>query len=283
MKKAYYLFFAAAFSVLTACETKNEPTTPTDKKITLSTTIVKEVQTKSPTLDQNGAGNFNKGDVFTLFVISKNKQSNHFNYEVGTTQLYWKNVTVADNGSNVYFSACYPIQETVDGKFYFDLNKAEEKDLLLARTTDVAYGSENPISLTFHHAMHRLTIKYTVDKDIDAGSLQTKCSAKSTCSVDATEGTINTTDSTTGSFSEQGKEVEFIIVPQKASDVTLEITVGSISQTLTIDKLKPELDELEGGKQLNVELTVKNGKIEIGNVTIEGWGNQGTISGEIII
>ena len=35
--------------------------------------------------------------------------------------------------------------------------------------------------------------------------------------------------------------------------------------------------------QLRVELTVKNGKIEIGNITIEGWENQGTIGGEIIL
>lgn len=41
--------------------------------------------------------------------------------------------------------------------------------------------------------------------------------------------------------------------------------------------------DLEGGKQLTVELRVSQGKIELGNVSISGWENQGTIGGEIIM
>ena len=47
--------------------------------------------------------------------------------------------------------------------------------------------------------------------------------------------------------------------------------------------IRDSTEELQGGKQLSIDLTVKNGYIELGNVTIEGWGNQGTIEGSIIL
>ena len=42
-------------------------------------------------------------------------------------------------------------------------------------------------------------------------------------------------------------------------------------------------ENLESGMQLTVNITVKNGNIQVDGTTIEGWGDQGTIDGEIIM
>lgn len=38
---------------------------------------------------------------------------------------------------------------------------------------------------------------------------------------------------------------------------------------------------LEGGKELTVNLTIRDGVILFDGLTIEGWGSQGTIEDEI--
>ena len=282
MKKAYYLLIATVLTTLSACSSSDEPAITTDKKINLTTSIEKEAIVKSPVLDETGKGQFSNGDTFTLLVANSEGKYNNFDFTVGATELYWKNVNIANSG-NVSFAACYPKQEVVDDKFTFDLSKTSDKDLLLAQTTGVATESENPVNLSFKHAMHNLKVVFTADSDIDADAILTKCTAKSSCEVNLLDGSLNTAGSATADFTEKGKEVNFLIVPQATADVTLEVTAGNASTTISIASLKPELTELKSGMQLRVELTVKNGKIEIGNITIEGWENQGTIGGEIIL
>lgn len=78
---------------------------------------------------------------------------------------------------------------------------------------------------------------------IDADAIGTVCSALSSASVDLAEQTVE----------------------------AVELSGASVPS------------DLEGGKQLTVELRVSQGKIELGNVSISGWENQGTIGGEIIM
>lgn len=284
MKKIYYLLFAAVLTGMGACKKSNEPTTDNvEKKINLSTSIINAEMAKSPVLDEEGKGNFSNGDIFTLVVANADNKYNNFDFTVGATQLYWKDIDIAASNGKVNFSACYPKQNITEGKFSFNLSTSEEKDLLLATAKDITVESENPVSLNFRHAMHRLKIKFNVESGIDTKEIKTKCTAKSTCSVNMMDCTIDAANASSADFTGLGEEVEFIIVPQKASDVTLEITVGNTVKTLTVNSIKPEIDELEGGKQLYIELSVKEGKIEIDNATIKGWESQGTASGEIII
>lgn len=86
-------------------------------------------------------------------------------------------------------------------------------------------------------------------------------------------------------FEKSGKEVSFILVPQKSSSVTLKVTSDGVGKTFVLGELSGASvpSDLEGGKQLTVELRVSQGKIELGNVSISGWENQGTIGGEIIM
>lgn len=280
MRKVYYLLFTAVLVGLVSC-TSNDELESVDKKINLKTAIEAKTPTKSPVLDENGNGNFSKDDVFNLLVVNAEGKYNEFNYVVGTSQLYWKDITV--DGANAAFAACYPSQNIVDGKFLFDLATASDKDLLLAFVSDVAVGSESSINLNFKHAMHCIKVKFTAEAGVDIDKIQTTCSSKSSCEVNLLDGSVNVSDTDKTSFSETGDNVSFLVVPQNASDVTLEVKIGSITKTFTIGTLSPDLSKLNGGMQLELGFTVKKDNIEIENIAISGWENQGSINGEIIL
>ncbi len=279
MKRAYCLFFAAAVAALCGCSSSEESAGPVQKRILLNASIAKVEELESSEAVQSGKEHFTQGDTFTLVVANAERQYDPFDFTVGATQLLWKEVTVAGEGAKVNFSACYPVQRLADGKFTFDLGTASEQDLLLAAPRAVTVDDETPVNLTFRHAMHRLNVVFTVDAD----AIRTVCTARSKCGVNLLDGSLDTTDPTTADFTRTGGEVSFLVVPQQASDVTLDVTAGDISKSFTVGSLKPGLGELKSGMQLRVEITVKEQAIEIGSITIEGWEDQGSIGGEIII
>lgn len=80
-----------------------------------------------------------------------------------------------------------------------------------------------------------------------------------------------------------GKSVFFLLVPQKTSDVEFELRFDDRTCRVPLSDHAGSHDELLGGMQLHVELTLKEGRVEIGKTTIEGWGDQGTVEGEIIL
>lgn len=256
---------------------------PGDKPIRIQTEI--EALTRAPQLDEDGSGQFAANDCFTLFACDESRRSVAFDYTVGATTLRWRDLEM-DDARAVNFSACYPKQASLEtGRFVFDLEKTEEKDLLLAERSGVAPGSDMPVTLKFRHAMHRLAFVFTPDEDFDlkVDDIETFCTAKSVCTVDLTDNSLTVDDSETATFSAHGKTAAFLIVPQHPGDVQLEIRLGSITKRCSLDELVAGQDELSGGKQLTVRLTVKNGEITFEDFVIEGWGDQGSVDGEIIM
>lgn len=281
MKKHFYSLVIAA-AILTGCN-KNEVVN-TEGKINIFTGI--EAITKAPQLDENGAGKFAKGDKLNLLAFNTAKQHTDFDYAVETTELYWNDIKITSENGKINFAACYPRQEMNDGKFLFDLEKASDKDLLLAYAENIENGTEKAVMLTFKHAMHRLVINYTVDNSyqtVTADEIVTDCTALSTCTVNLLEKTVATENSPKATFSAKEKSTAFLIAPQNAADVTLKVTVGTDTNTCTLDKLVGSNLKLESGKQLELNLLIKEGKITLEGFTIEGWENQGSISGDIIM
>ncbi len=274
MKRIYILIAAAAVSAVSSCK-KDEMTA-----IDIRTEIQGEGITKSPVLDDQGKGSFSNGDTFTLLVSNGNGEISPFEYTVGSTGLYWKDIETAEGNGLYDFSACCPPAQTEKGIFTFDLNDTPDRDLLIARTSAVQSGTGSPVTLTFRHAMHRLKVTYTSDMDIDG--ISTVCNGISTCEVNLPAGTL-TAGTATSDFEKTGKEAAFLLVPQKASGVTLTATVEGKEYTFVLSELKQDLENLEGGMQLTVAFRVKKDNITIDDITIEGWGNQGTIEGDIII
>lgn len=75
----------------------------------------------------------------------------------------------------------------------------------------------------------------------------------------------------------------FLLLPQSTQDVTLEVRIGDVSNRWTLATLDPQFQTIEQGKELTVNFTIQNGEISFSGMTIEGWGDQGTIDDEIIV
>lgn len=156
-------------------------------------------------------------------------------------------------------------------------------DLLWASAPDVEVGTEKPVALTFRHAMHRLTVNYTIlDESIDATQIETYCTAHASCRVQLAEGRLIQHD-TKETFMALGQKVKFLLLPQSTSEVTLEIRAGKTTKIWKLSEAGNSCPELESGKELTVELTVQEGKIVVSGLSVEGWGDQGTIEGDIIL
>lgn len=288
MKRIHHLALAAAV-IIAASGCQKNPASPLpagDTKIDIMTSIVRantiSAGTKAPEMNDDGSGNFSHGDMITLHVMSGSGKTTITQYGIGVTSLYWKDINLNPEDHKVNFSACYPTQELNDGKFSFNMETAPEKDILWAHKEGVSTGTDAPVELQFKHIMHRLVVNYSVESDIDADMIRTICTAKSACEIDLTGQTADSAGAAEADFTATGKQVSFLLVPQKVSDATLHVTAGQMAKEFKLDEYV-KFDNLESGMQLTVNLKIKDGSISLEGSTIDPWGDQGTVEGEIIM
>ena len=148
----------------------------------------------------------------------------------------------------------------------------------------VLYAWAALLNVLLTYGMETAFFRFSTDPSYaSAEDIQTVCTAKSTCRVNLREGSIDNSSSQKASFTSYGQTATFLIVPQQSSDVTLTVHVGQDTKTIQLSDLLPSIDQLQTGKQLSVSLAVKEGKVELEGAMIEGWGNQGSIDGSIIM
>lgn len=144
------------------------------------------------------------------------------------------------------------------------------------------------MSLVFKHALHKLVVKYVSDDltDEQLSEISTSVKALSSCGIDLAKGAIQ--NGTTSGLSEvgtmQGSQVSCFIVPQEKDNVTLEVSLGDMVSTLSVpdnDQDGRPVSMLDGGRCLTVQINVSSDKIELDGVQIEGWGQQGSVDGDI--
>lgn len=285
MKQLIYSAVILAALLCGACDKKDSndrtpgtPATPGEQVITFTTRIeaMEEAQT-----DETGHETFNPGDTFTLYAHDNAEGAQSMDYTIGATKLNWSDLSFTAEGGKVHFEACYPKHELSDGGFDFTVTQDAAGDLLWASAPDVEAGTEQPVALTFRHAMHRLVVKYTVeDPSVEASAIETSCTAYTSCRVDLAGQRLIQTGAK-GSVSATGEQVQFLVLPQLTDEVTLEIRAGETSKSWKLSETDFAYPELEGGKQVTVHLTIKAGEITLSGLTIEGWGDQGTIEDEI--
>lgn len=289
MKKKI-LYLLCGVCMLFACSQNSEKTdSPTDGLITISTDI--QPLTRRPHMDETGNGNFLEGDRFALMLSGDGMTSMCKDYYVGHTALLWNDPAFASASNIVRFSGCYPLPSETEGSdFVFDVSQASEKDLLLAPAVEVKLYSAEVIRLSFHHALHRLKIIYQMSSDYteeEATKIQTSCRARSTCRVDLESGQIKEVLNTTSVFKEQGAEVSFLLPPQTADGIDLNIDMGEESQQYNLGKWLQEngilQTGLDGGRELVLTLRVSRQGINIEGSGIGGWENQGSADGEISV
>lgn len=289
MKIVSLAMMSAAVLATVGCDKSNSDNRypVTDRKFSIHASIAAEKSvsdtSRAPQLDETGSGNFVDGDRFTLHALTPSGQRTVLEYEVGSEGLYWRDLKMDPSDMSADFAACYPPQEPVDGTFRFDLGTASDKDLLWARRTNVPVGVEGSVELTFEHAMHTLVINFTGDSSLASEQIVSTCTAKSACTVNLETRTLLAEDSPKTDFTASGSKATFLLVPQKCSDVSLKVTAGKAETEFKLSDKVKDFESLESGKILTLNLEIKDGSIRFNGCTISGWGNQGTVEGEIIM
>lgn len=256
--------------------TPTTPTTPTDPEKTQITFTTQIVTTEGTT-----AEGFTAGETLSLVAYDGENGSRSMDYTLGGSVLYWEDLTFATEGGKVHFSACYPKQTLTEGGFDFTVRQDAASDLLWATQAGVGVGTEQAVDLKFSHALHRLKVLMTVeDAAVDASQIETRCTALSTCRVDLKEMRLLQA-ATQDTYTAKGEQVEFLLLPQLSDGVTLEVKAGELTKSWKLSETDFPTPELEGGKQATVHLTIKEGQITLSGMTIEGWGDQGTVEDEI--
>lgn len=260
-----------------------DPPAPEEQAISFNPGI--KALTRSPQLEEDGSGSFSTGDTFTLYAHDNAEDFATFDYTIGTTELLWKNLTVATENGTVHFEACYPKHALTNGTFDFKVTQDEAGDLLWATAPDVKIGTTEPIALNFSHAMHRLVVNYQIDDpSIEASQIETRCTAYGSCRVDLSiQKIFQLPEAGKETYTANGSQVKFMLPPQMPSDVTLEIRIGNLTQSWNLADTNFNLLELASGMEGTVNLKVQDGEITLSGMTIGGWGDQGSIDDEIIL
>lgn len=289
MRKNYLYVLLAASLTATSCSNELPENVPaSDGVIHIEANV--SPQTRSPQLDSDGSGTFAKGDALSIFVAG-NGTTVTANYAYASDLLTWSQLGLPEDVKQVTFAACYPQPTTVkDGTFEFNTLTAPEKDLLLAPAQPVSVGTAETVRLTFGHALHNLNLNFVPGNgytDSDIRSLTLACQAKTTCVMDAAQGTIQKVNEETGDYQATGNTASFYLVPQATDAISLTIGIQNESKKITLDNLLQQLGsqqtELQGGKRCSLTLKVGREGITIEGATIGAWGDQVTADGEVVI
>lgn len=287
-KNCFYVLMAAWMAV--SC-TNNE--IPTQSSPDQAITIVASVspQSRTPQLNPDGSGSFEKGDMMTLCIAETESDNVSMDYAYQKDVVTWGELNLLESASQVKIAACYP-KQTVgqDGTFTFDVLTASEKDLLLAPAQAVQVGTANAVNLNFRHAFHRLNLTFTPGNGYSAEDLQNlSCAltAKTQCVVDAFKGEIKEVKTGNGKNTVTGSTASFYVISQSTSGITLDIAVGGQNKTLALNDLLQQLnkpqEELKGGAKCEITLKVGRDGIVVEGGSIGAWEDQVTVEGDLTI
>lgn len=289
MKKNHLYVMTAAMLMISSCvnEVPNGLSKP-DNVIRIVTNIAP--QSRVPQLANDGSGNFSDGDKMSLFITDENENCFSVEYEYGSC-LTWDSLCIDEVSKQITLAACYPVQEEQkNGIFEFNTLTATEKDLLLAPAQSVSVGTNEDIYLNFEHALHYMELTFIPGMnytDDEMETLSVTLKAKASCIVDAKQGKIIGTNNSTGEYTSTGTRATFYLVPQKTADVVLNITLGNDKKSLTLDKLLEQMGSqqsaLYGGKSCKLTLKVSREGITVEGGSINGWDNQVTADGEVVL
>ena len=196
------------------------------------------------------------------------------------TPMLW-----ADMVTPHYFLGIYPARTVTDftaDPYTVDNTNYEQSDLLVARQTSGLTATQNPVSLTFDHAMAKLYVNMNFRNQWSETPAITSCvaTAASTATVDYLAQTVTAGTQATVSLpaiaAQMGYEATYssIMIPQSGFR-TVTITIDGQEYSYTHDADIP----LEAGKYTTLNLIVGRNKIELGEVSINDWTEGTTIDG----
>jgi hypothetical protein len=291
MKAFRFIPLAALGLLAAACS--NDETAPAQqeaKYITNEANIGK--MTRATTT--GNASVFEAGDGVTLYAwtgsataVPADKVVNGVVNTLGTdgkwtpaTQMLW-----ADMVTPHYFLGIYPARTVSDftaDPYTLDPADYEASDLLVARQLSGLTATQNPVSLTFDHAMAKLYVNMNFRNQWSETPTIASCvaTAASTATIDYLAQTVTAGTQASVSLPAIAAQTGYavthssIMVPQSGFR-TVTITIDGQPFTYTHEVDIP----LEAGKYTTLNLIVGRNKIELGEVSINDWTEGTTIDG----
>ena len=289
--KQYITFFVTIAAALVFAGCNKGTGAPDSRTITVQASIGS--MTKVAYTGDKSA--FAAGDNLALFAWTGDKTAipatlvvnnvvNTLDGESGlwkpATQMLWDDMTTPH-----YFMAVSPARTVTSftaDPYTVDNTNYEQSDLLVARQLSGLTATQNPVSLTFDHAMAKLYVNANFRNQWDAAPEVTSCEATAagSCTIDYLAKTyaageqaavaLAAKDAATG----YARSFSGLMIPQTGFR-TVTLTIGGQAYVYTHTEDIP----LEAGKYTTVNLIVGRNKIEIGSVSINDWTEGTTLSG----
>ena len=246
--------------------------------------------TKSPQLDNNGAGMFAIGDEISLFFKSSEKEES-CKYTFGSKK-FWSDLGFSPETGEIYVSAAYPAVTAENPKdFKWDCSKDNgTTDFLTGSKVKATPFSTKAIDIAFSHILHKISVSLEPygdnisDEDLKTARISCK-NALSTASINLLESEVSASGAKY-EFNASGKNVSFIIPPQPAGEITVCISVGERNFSFSLAECKIEgkpIEKLNSGQTLSLKIKVSKSAFILSGQNIGGWTEQGEINGDIII
>jgi len=291
MKALRFIPIAALGLLAAACSSDDSATAQQEAKYI---TIEASIGSMTRAMTTGNAAVFEAGDKVTLYAwtgsataVPAERVVNGVANTLGSdnkwtpaTQMLWSDMVTPH-----YFLGIYPertVSEFTADPYTLDPDNYEASDLLVARQLSGLTATQNPVSLTFDHAMAKLNVNMNFRNQWSETPAIASCvaTAASTATIDYLAQTV--TAGTQASVSmpaataQQGFAATYssIMIPQSGFR-TVVITIDGQPFTYTHDADIP----LEAGKYTTLNLIVGRNKIELGEVSINDWTEGTTIDG----
>ncbi len=292
MKKIQFIALAAAALALSACSS-NEDSMPVvaGKYITVDASIA-----DTRVLTTGNASTFQDGDQICVYawigaageVPADRVVDGAVNTYDGTKWTATPHMLWYDMNTEHYFMAVYPSHTITDFKadpYTLDVANQMKSDLLIAVNDGGLKAQNNPVQLTFDHAMAKLIVNLHFRNQW--GGTPTVESVKlegyTTAEVDDMAKTV--TGKTTGDVAlnkletaPENFEMSYASVVIPSTDTkTIRISIDNVDYEYNHDTYIP----LQRGKFTTINLNVGRDGVTLANVSINDWENQGdAIEGE---
>ena len=295
-KKFYLLAIVPAVLAINGCnKTVNDG--PAPKYITVSTDIATKVMTAA-----DGTQTFTKGDKISVYAwigdpaTAPAAASRVVDNSINTLgedgkwtaepQMLWKNLS-----DKHFFISVYPENAAPEADFTkvactVDPARQTESDILVATELNGKVADNNPVSLTFDHVMSKVNVELSF-RNQWGGTPE----APVTPTVEsvqlgdvATDGTVNYLTKTVT----PGTARAAMVLPQtRANTVYSSVLIpqtGIKTVVIRIDGKDFTYTHgsdftFEKGKYTTIKLIVGRNQIDLGDVTINGWGKGDEING----
>lgn len=294
--KFYLLAIVPAVLAINGCnKTVNDG--PAPKYITVSTDIATKVTTAA-----DGTQTFTKGDKISVYAwigdpaTAPAAASRVVDNSINTLgedgkwtaepQMLWKNLSDKHFFISVYPENAAPEADLTKVACSVDPARQTESDILVATELNGKVADNNPVSLTFDHVMSKVNVELSF-RNQWGGTPE----APVTPTVEsvqlgdvATDGTVNYLTKTVT----PGTARAAMVLPQtRANTVYSSVLIpqtGIKTVVIRIDGKDFTYTHgsdftFEKGKYTTIKLIVGRNQIDLGDVTINGWGKGDEING----